>query len=160
MTVWTSNLWKINIHTVFPHIVSAHVCTVTFGLMYCSFGFPNPKKNKSSFHVIWQKSGQKRLYNTHLRVTFVSDQSLFGFDLCSDEIKPKFVPKIPAGKWLSSVHCLKWWLPQYHRHLLLEWWTTLSCDLRFHQFFSFLQSDISNKRCTKRGNQMNNQLFF
>ena len=139
MTVWASNLWKINIHTVFPHIVSAHVCTVTFGLMYCSFGFPNPKKNslRGNYETIWGN-------------TFYG-KKVAKSDLCSDEIKPKFLPNTLAGKWPSSVHCLKWWLPQYQRHLLIEWWTTLSCDLRFHEFFSFFAVRyLKQKLCKTR----------
>ena len=31
-------------HTVFPHIVSAHVCTVTFGLMYSDLWISKLKK--------------------------------------------------------------------------------------------------------------------
>ena len=30
--------------TVFPHIVSAHLCTVTFGLMYCDLWISKFKK--------------------------------------------------------------------------------------------------------------------
>ena len=29
----------------------------------------------------------------------MQSQIIFGFDLCSDKIKPKSVTKIPAGKW-------------------------------------------------------------
>ena len=37
---------KKSITTVFPHIVSAHLCTVTFGLMYCDLWISKLKREQ------------------------------------------------------------------------------------------------------------------
>ena len=52
-SVWTILAYRISSYSFRPWIVSAHLFTVTFGLMYCDFGISKSKKN--SFPKLYEE---------------------------------------------------------------------------------------------------------